>query len=225
MDNDPKDISVIKAVAGLYRCAHYRDFVLACIEDPSGSGRKHGSVQKVARALGCHPTFVSQVLHGKNDFSVEQAIAFAKSVALSDEQTHFFVLLVQRERSGNRATRKYFDQQIKDILRAREAMVNRLPELTSTALAETSPFLRDWVPQAIHQVLQLPLDPVAEAVAEVLEPPVSVVRRNLLLLEELGLVERQGTAKGVQWKVCESSVHLGNKSLLESRVSRLSSSL
>ena len=50
MASDPRDISVIKAVGEPYRCAHYRDFVRDCIEDPSGSGSKHGSVQKVARS-------------------------------------------------------------------------------------------------------------------------------------------------------------------------------
>jgi hypothetical protein len=201
----------------LFRATHYRDFVQVCL-DPLGNAKRTGTVQKAAAAMKCHPTFVSQVLHGKSEFSVDHAIAFARHVKLDETEEQFFVLLVEKCRAGNKATQEYFDKQLKKILIDREAMANRLPELRSAPIHENSPFLRDWIPQALHQVMQLPLDPSVEVLSDTLGLPKALVHNNLRLLEELGLAENFVTPKGLRWRVLESSLHLSKKSLASLKV-------
>ena len=92
----------------VFRSTHYREFFEHCCALPGGKGKKHGIVQELAEALNCHPTFVSQVLKGKSELSVEQALSFAQHFSLDEEETHFFVLLVEKSRAGNSTTRSYF---------------------------------------------------------------------------------------------------------------------
>jgi transcriptional regulator with XRE-family HTH domain len=207
-----KEIAEPLNTVWVFRAPDYRAFVAHCMSQGSGRTKAHGMVQKVAEALGCHPTFVSQLMRGKSQMSVEQALLFSSYFKLTNDETHFFVLLLEKDRAGSVEAKKYFQTQMEKVLRSREAMVERIPELQNAPIAENSPFLRDWLPQAVHQVLQLPLTPNLDIVSHVLGMPKILVHKALLLLEDMGLVKRVGTSNGLLWTVLETSLHLGNKS-------------
>ena len=54
----------------VFEAKNYRDYVKACLKRDRESG-KAGSVKRLARQLKVHSTYISQVVKGKSDFSLD----------------------------------------------------------------------------------------------------------------------------------------------------------
>ncbi|MFH7483927.1 hypothetical protein, partial [Salmonella sp. 2019-SM259] len=60
-----------------------------------GARRRTGARSQAAKAIGCHSTFLSHVLQGKADLSLEQAEKLNDFLGHSEQEAHFFFLLLQ----------------------------------------------------------------------------------------------------------------------------------
>lgn len=74
--------------------------------------RGRGFRLKIADQLNCKASFVSQVLSGPLDFSLEQAIALNPLLHHGEREGHYFLLLVQYARAGSSDLRQYFRSEI-----------------------------------------------------------------------------------------------------------------
>lgn len=77
--------------------------------------RGWGLMKSWASSLSLNPTFLSQVFTERKNLSVEQALALAQLLKLSPLETKFFILLLQRERSGTHELKIYYTQEIEEI--------------------------------------------------------------------------------------------------------------
>ena len=105
LDRDPsKDLNV-------YLFNSYKEYLRARIEVMPGKGR--GELRRIAGLLRIHTTRASQVLSGEHHFSLEQAVDLAHQyLGFGPSETEFFILLLQRERSGSRDLTRVLDRQI-----------------------------------------------------------------------------------------------------------------
>ena len=64
--------------------------------------REHerGSQARLAESLRCQSAYLSMVLRGSADLSIEQADGVNVFLAHSAKESHFFLILVQRARAG-----------------------------------------------------------------------------------------------------------------------------
>ena len=76
----------------LFSFTDYVVFLKAYIENQPKKGR--GLVQKLAFHLGVNPTFVSQVLSGLKNFSVEQGFEVTEFLGLAGLEKDYFILLI-----------------------------------------------------------------------------------------------------------------------------------
>ena len=74
-----------------------------------------------AKFVGCQPSFISQVLKGKPDLSLEQGLLANDFFEHSAAEAEHFLLLLQFHRAGSKRLRDHFKTQIQASQWATEA--------------------------------------------------------------------------------------------------------
>lgn len=177
--------------AGLvYKYGDYREYLAARLPI---SGADRGSRSRLASALGCQTAFVSQVLHGEANFSLEHAIGVSQFLGHTEAEEEYFMALVHLARAGTAALGEYFQRRLKAIRDKRELIAERIgihQNLPEEALAR---YYSTWHYAAIHILCAIPAFQSSSALAAHLHVPERQVREMLEFLCAHGLViERVG---------------------------------
>src|SRR4051812_42726625 len=83
-----------------------------------------GEKSKIARVLRCHVAYVSQVLKGSAQFSLEQADVLSTYLGHSDDEVEYFNLLVSHARSGSASLSERLERKILHVLKERLVLEN-----------------------------------------------------------------------------------------------------
>lgn len=83
-------------------------------------GENRGGRARLAAHLNCKPGFISLVLAGKSDLSLEHSLATAEFLKLSPEETKYFLILVQKDRASSARLKRYFAYEGEQVLEKRE---------------------------------------------------------------------------------------------------------
>src|SRR6185312_16823085 len=112
----------------IYEYSDYKAYLRSKVGDKAA---RRGLKSALAKALSCQPTYISQVLNGHAHFSSEQVMDLNEFLGHSQDEGHFFLLLVQKDRAGKQSLRKYFQAQIGAILDQRMVLHKRLGAQTT----------------------------------------------------------------------------------------------
>jgi len=181
----------------------------AYLESRLGGRRQRlGLRSSVARTLGCQPTYISQVLNGNSDFSLEQTERIGKFLGHSREEQHFFLLLVQKDRAGTLSLKEYFENQISDALERRLSVVERLGKTPRLSKMNEAIYYSSWIFAAVHIALTIPRLQNREALSEYLGLSQEKIMEALAFLIECGLaVEMNG-----RFQTPQNLVRIGRES-------------
>lgn len=166
----------------------YRPFLLAFLKAQPKKG--HGIRSHWAQAMGCQIAFVSHILKGLYDLSVEQAEALSRHLALSKEERDYFILLVQKNRAGTHQLKSYYHEMVLEKLRHRDQIRNRMQIKEQLTLEDQNIFYSSWVYSAVHILLTIPkFQKSAEKIADYFSLPLSKIREVLEFLETIKLIK------------------------------------
>lgn len=171
-------------------------------------GTRKGVKASMAKALSCQPTYISQVLHGKAHLSLEQAEILNGFFSHSKEEGFFFLLLIQKDRSGTKSLRDFFQEQLDEALRKRLVLTKRLGPKETLSEIHQATYYSSWIYSTIHIALSIPELRTREALAEYLSLPLRKITETLDFLQLIGLVK--ATKNG--FEVTNAHVRLGNDS-------------
>jgi hypothetical protein len=93
----------------LYEFQSYREY-LQFICGPQS--KRQGVKSKLALALKCQSSYLSRVLNGQADLSLEQIDLLATHLNLLSNERDYLFLLLQKERAGTQSLQKYFEENI-----------------------------------------------------------------------------------------------------------------
>jgi len=197
------------ASAIVFHYENYRKYLNDFIAD-----RPRGTRSDLAKCLNCQPGYVTQVLKGEKDLSLEQGLAFAQFAGLKGGEKDFFITLLQKDRAGTSALRAYCNEQLEQ-LRARSAAVlqERLPLPKRIEGRDLVEYYSAWYYAAIHVCLSISSLREPSALAKELKLPLSSVVRALQYLERVGFAEHVDG----EYHLTQNSIHLGGDDPLVSK--------
>lgn len=190
----------------LFECQDYRKYIEWQLKSGTLPGR--GSRTRLAEGAGCQIAYVSQVLRGDYDFSLEQGERINRFFGHSPEESHFFMLLLLRARAGSEDLRRYFDAQIHEALEKRLVLKHRLKVSNDLSPENQTIYYSRWYYAAIHICLTIPGMGTKPAIAKRLRLPIKIVNQALGFLVSAGLA----TTKGEEYQPGNVRIHLGNNS-------------
>lgn len=169
----------------LFEYSSYKPYVRAILGGPN---KKTGRRAQAARAIGCQSAYLSQVLNGAANLSLEQAHSLSVFLNHDLEEQEFFWLLVQRERSGTRTFRTFIDEKISHALEKRSAIKNRLKIEEELSKEDQTTYYSHHLYAAIHVMVSVPGLDTKVALAQHLGLPMKQVSGVVDFLESRQLI-------------------------------------
>ncbi len=121
-----------------------------------GRGTRTGKRLQLAKACQCNTTYISQVINGNGQLSLEQAYRVIKFAKFTQEEGHYFLLLVHRARAGSHDLKKYYEEQLTNILQKRLSLKERLQIRAEINPEAEARYYSQWYFAAIHSALAIP---------------------------------------------------------------------
>jgi uncharacterized protein (TIGR02147 family) len=165
---------------------------------------------KLAQALGCGTSFVSQVLKGSSHFSLEQATRIGRHLGHADDEQHYFMLLLQRARAGSVDLASYFTRQMEKIRSQQQVIQERIGVKKTLNLEDQANYYGAWTYAAIHIALSIPRLQTLDALARGLGVPRATVSEVLKFLVGAGLAIKERD----RYRIGNNRIHLGRDSPL-----------
>lgn len=165
----------------------------------------------MARAAGCQPAYLSQVLSGKVQLTPEQASGLCDFWRLSELEGDYFLTLVHLGRSGreglnDRLTRKLYRLRTQyEDGKASSIQVEKETYEREKALF----YYLDWVASAVHLCLMIPGYDRPGSIARRLRVDEGVILNTLRTLEDLGIARKMDSG----WSHTAKTLHTADESL------------
>ncbi len=173
-----------------------------------GEGTRTGIKAAISKALNCQPTYVSQIIHGRANLSLEQADVLNGFFSHSKDESLFFLLLAQKDRAGTLTLAAHFQEQIDEALRKRLILTQRLGPKESLSEIHQATYYSSWIYAAVHIALTIPELRTREALSKYLCIPLRKITEALDFLISTSLVQESKTG----FEVNQAQIRLGNDS-------------
>jgi len=172
------------AQASVLKFESYKDYLKVALGE-LGSGSR----ARLAKHLRCHSSFVSQVLGGPQNFSLEQAVQIPAFFSMLPLEKDGFVLLVERERSGSRELRKYYSEKLSVLKAEANRIESRMSKQKRLSAENEAIYYSDWQFAAIHVLCSIPEFQSLETIAKRLGMKPEEAQRKVEFLIQAGFLE------------------------------------
>lgn len=188
----------------IYGYADYREYLNWCFSKSGDQGaRGRGARRLAAEYLRCQPSFISQVLSGKNDLSLEHAYRLNNFLEHSPAEAQYFMIQVQLGKSGSHDLKAFFSEQLEKL--RREAMqVSNVVKKVELNEAGIMRYYSDWNHIAIHLLVSMKQYQTRKSLQSKLQLTDEQLTKALIFLESVQLIK---TAKD-RVETGEANIHL-----------------
>jgi len=174
--------------SSIYDFRDYRKYLETRL---STSGETRGFRSKLALRLNTKPAFISQVLSGKNDFTLEHCPVINESLGHNAEESHYFILLVLFARAGSKLLEDFFKVQIDDVLEKRKNYLERIKTSEVLSKNQEGVYYSKWYYAAIHLLTSIPEFQTKAAIAQRINLSPTLISEAIEKLVELGLLNEK----------------------------------
>lgn len=189
----------------------YRSFLKIALNELGKSLR--GARSRLAEHLDVRPGYISQVLNGQSDLTPEVAARACAFFSLTDEEAHYFVLLVSHERAGNADLKRIYQRQIREHQEQYLNMKKRFKVKEALSASDQHIYYSSWQYAAIHAAVSNPRLQTREAIAGHFRLGPGRISEILDFLARTGIIQ----CKGGKYQPGNRWVHLGKESALASK--------
>lgn len=198
-------------IFNLFEFNDYKAYLSEKITHEAGKDRSYRT--RLSEFIQCQPSYLSQVLNGRPDFTLEQAHRLNQFLLHDKIETRFFILLVEKSRSGTRELKQFFTEQIEDAKKTRFDLKKRLKQTEEIAQEDQHKYYSAWFYSAIYVILSIPYFQSIAHIATRLNLPESLVAEVISFLESCGMIERKN---GI-YHLTKKRIHLDRKSIFIQR--------
>ena len=165
----------------------YKPYLAEKLTKEAENDRSYRS--KLTEYVRCQSSYISQVLNGKPDFTLEQALRVSEFLKHDEVEAHYFILLVEKSRAGTVELSEFFNKRIKDIKKKQFDLKKRLSTTGKVREEDQHKYYSSWIYSAIYVMISIPAQN-AETISKRLLLPQDMVQDALTFLVESGLIEK-----------------------------------
>jgi uncharacterized protein (TIGR02147 family) len=191
----------------IYNHKNYKTYLNVAL---TNMGEERGLRKKMAIEIGCQSSFLSQVLNGDVNFSLEHSAKINKFFGHDEKESEYFILLVLMERAGSIDLKDHFEKQIEKILKERLEIKERIKSSNDLSSIDYVLYYSQWYYAAIHILCAIPEFENERQIADKLNLPIEIVKKALNFLIEKNLV----SLKKGKLSIGKARIHIDRKSPL-----------
>lgn len=183
----------------------YRPYLKQRLE---AEGKKSGLKRRASEALSVHTTFISQVVLGKADLSLDQGERMNAFLGHTDEESEFFLDLIIIERASEAGLKKRFEARLAKNRLDYQQIQKRLESPRELAATYQEKFYSSHLYGLLHVLASIPRYQTLEALSSITGDSKEIISEAVGFLTSIGLL---ATAKG-RIIPGEQHIHLGRQS-------------
>jgi uncharacterized protein (TIGR02147 family) len=168
----------------------YRIYLESTLERRSENEK--GQRLKLAQAIGCHPGYLSKILAGSNDMSLEQAQASNEFLGHTPQESRFFLNLVSHARAGTKELKSYFNDELQRLKDERKDLRSRIAVERVLSEADQARYYSSWIFAGVHRCVGLDGCDNKEAIASLLGLSLISVSSAVEFLVDIGILVSAG---------------------------------
>jgi len=170
----------------IYQYTDYKKFVNDWMKSRPKSG--HGEFRRFAMALNVSTTMMSQVFRGDKHISLEMACELADCLSLTEEESDFFLLLVNYKKSGSYKLEKKYLKRIQEISEKNKKVSSRVKADLTISEIDKAIYYSSWMYGAIRILSTINGLNDAEKISEYLKLPKNKIVNAIDFLNKAGLI-------------------------------------
>ena len=196
------------AMDWVFTVSDYREVIRRKIVE---EGDSRGYKSTLARAAGCQPAYLSQVLAESVHLTPEHGAELCDLWQLDDLEADYFLTLIHLGRSGRESLERRLKAKLKELREAHKKLKSQRPKSESRSYEKEQAlhYYLDWIPAALHLYLTIPGRNTVAVLAKRTQLPESAVSKGLGILENLGIAKAQSGA----WELTAKTLHASDESL------------
>ncbi len=167
----------------------YRKYLIEALPK---KGDSRGLRTKLADFLGVQKGFISSILHGGAELSLEQAFRVSRFLSQTEEEQTYFLLLVQKARAGSKDLEEHFTKKIFEIQIKRKEISERIQIKTALSESDQLLYYSSWHYTAIHMCLRTKKTQTAPEIAKYLGLPFVRISEMLEFFLRTGIAIKKG---------------------------------
>jgi len=156
----------------------------------------HGEYRRLALALGVSTTLISQVFNGDKDISLEMASDICDYLHLNDEESEYFLLLVEMEKAGSFKLKNRLSKQIKDRKDRAKKLENRFKKETVLDESARQIYYSSWIYPALRILVDIPdLNDIEKISERLLIPKNQLLKFLEFMVKHNLIIQKQNKLK------------------------------
>jgi len=184
-------------VIDIFSFSHYKIFIKNYQKSLPKEG--WGFVGHLAKVLHVNSTYVSQVLNGDKNFTLEQGLEVCHTLGLNDLQMEYFLSLLNYERAGTIKLKNYYEGQRQEIFKRSELVSHRIKKAVELGQEQKAYYYSDPFIIILKLLSSLENFNSLEEMAAYLNLPVANLSSHFNFLIENGLIiqDENGLKSGI----------------------------
>ncbi len=161
---------------------------------------ERGKKKELCEFIPCQTTFLSNVMSGTANLSLEHAIRTAEFLNLSEKESHYFMLIVQLGKAGSKNLENYYLKQIQEIQKEQNKISSKIASHETIAIQDQVTFYNSWMYVAIHILCAVTEFQTRKAIREYLhlsqkeiDPTIDFMIQNGIITETNGRLKQGST--------------------------------
>jgi uncharacterized protein (TIGR02147 family) len=191
----------------LYSFTDYRLYIKCKIYN--GDRARRGELSSLAEAIPCQTSYLSRVMTGIAELSLEQADSAGKYFGFTQDENSYFLLLVQFSRAGTQSLKAHFKRSITTAQEERLNLQKRVGVKQALSKEDQATYYSLWYYAAVHLMTGIPEFQTKQRMAQELGLPVNRIAEILEFLISARLVKEGGDGKYITG---EGKIHLKKNS-------------
>jgi hypothetical protein len=191
----------------IWEFTEYRPYLMDRL---GGEGSRTGLRKRLADHIPVHTTFVSQVLKGRAEFSLEQGEAVNEFLGHTDDESEYFILLLLKDRAGDRRLRARFESKIRVMRDERLNIQKRVGASQEISDKDREKFYSSHYYGAIHVLTGIPEFRTVEKLSEALRLSKPRIQEMVDFCLRIGVLKHEGD----ELRPGSQHIHLGGRSEL-----------
>lgn len=168
---------------------------------------------KLAQAMNCQASYISQILNGNHQLTLEQGANGHEFLGHNPQEAHFFMLLLQKEKAGNANLQNYFAKQLEQIREERTFLQGRIGQKLRLSEKDQLNYYSSHINLLVHMALTIESLQTPEKIAQRLGVSLEIVRDCLDFLTSCKLA----VFTNGKYEIGPSRIHLGRDSKLTAK--------
>jgi len=190
----------------IYEFTSYKLYIDHKISSMPSKGR--GMKLKMAEFLHCQNTYISQILSGPLDFSLEHAAKLNQFFEHTKEEGKFFLLLIHFARAGNDELKRYYEEEMNEIIMRNSDLKKRTNVKNTLKEKDHDIYYSSWYYSAAHILVTIKEFQTVPAIARRLSLSRDKIVEILNFLVGNDLVKKEGNT----YSSGQTRIHLAKES-------------